>query len=256
MKIRTIVGAGLMAAGLIGMLKETPMVKRAIRDFKEGFNEGISKTQAVKTVAANVVKQPLTTDEVTAIMHEVVSTWSPLIVQELGLDSIDINIVDSFESVRMSTNAGFLLGGKVLGNTKNNVSLMSDGTYTTTCDGIDLYVDGFMHLEFVDRNAAYQRILWTLAHELRHAYQCVNNLMLGNQKHTIFQFIGSISFELPYRQQWCEVDANKWAYWFIQKHLYKKVSIYTEVPTDYETEDYDLRFETHNRTINQLKEVN
>lgn len=256
MKIRTVVGLGLMAAGVIGMLKETPMVKRAIRDFKEGFNEGITKTQAVKTVAANVVKKPLSEEEVVAVMHEVVTTWSSLIVSELGLDSIDISIVDSFESSAMNTNAGFLFGGKVLGNTKNNMSLMSDGTYTTTCAGIDLYVDGFVYLQFVDRNALYQRVLWTLAHELRHAYQSINGYMLGNQKHTIFQFLGSISFELPYRQQWCEVDANKWAYWFIQKHLYKKVSIYTEVPTDYETEDYELRFDTHNRTINQLKEVN
>lgn len=222
------------------------MVVVNVKGIKEVVIKGLGEfLQSVKQGYRKARGKRLSMGEVYDVMAEVIYKWAPVINRELGMQGLPVGIerliTDNDNTTIMQTEAL-----RILGLCQSQVkSSRHINTLRMKPIKISLYAEAFTHLGYTDRDTLYKAVLFILAHEIRHSYQSHTGQMVSKQEHTYIRVLNMFSFDLPYNLQWCELDANKWAKWFVDKHVHGVTAQYEEVPGDHETDDYMARAKAH-----------
>lgn len=222
------------------------MVVVNVKGIKEAVIKGLGEfLDGVKQGYRKAMGKQLSMGQVYDVMTEVINTWAPIINAELGLKGLPVHIErlisDNDDTAMKQSDAIHVLG---LCQSEVKSSRHMNNLRIKPVK-ISLYAEAFTHLGRTDRDALYKEVLFILAHEIRHSHQSITGEMVYKQEHTYIRVFNMFQFNLPYNLQWCELDANKWAKWFVDKHVHGVTAQYEEVPGDHETEDYMARAKAH-----------
>lgn len=154
-----------------------------------------------------------------AIAEEMVRHWSPIILKELDLNNPE-NILDKIIVSPELQKDGMY--GCIHHQQQKESFFSVRAHYVPDSATINIFAENINYL-YLDKGVrvknpgmfgkTYRRaLLFTLAHELRHFWQLHTgeyheNSIIMNGKNLV-----------PYSQQWIEIDANKFALHFINKH--------------------------------------
>ena len=213
------------------------VVMKGFKEFLDGMKQGYRQA----------TRKQLSMGQVYDVMTEVINTWAPVINAELDMQGLPVHIerlISDNDDTRVMQTEALRVLGLCLSQVKSSRHINNIRMKPVK---ISLYAEAFTNLGYTDRNTMYKAVLFILAHEIRHSYQSHTGQMVSKQEHTYLRALNMFSFDLPYNLQWCELDANKWAKWFVDKHVHGVTAVYEEVPGDHETEDYMARAQAHSR---------
>jgi hypothetical protein len=179
-----------------------------------GYANYEDSTQTVAQGITNKVVTPvverITNKEAITMTQEIVKTYSPLILKDLGVgDDGILNRITISDKVPMDDDYSGLF-------TDRSYTSWSDGriTYDQGTDSIDLYP--YMNLterdekgdpvflqkdQYPSKDEFRKETIETLAHELRHYWQDQTGESLKHPYDT----------SIPHDKRWAEIDANQYA---------------------------------------------
>ncbi|MGV7000209.1 hypothetical protein ACWA2C_16110 [Priestia megaterium] len=167
------------------------------------------------------------------VCQMIISKFADHIGNILGLGHVEVTNHDDDTYMNQSY--------RKFGEVMMSGAYLQDGTFMPCIDAVNIYYRSFAGIKYPSNDHFIKRILHTVAHELRHVYQIATYEFFDNQ---LINITNQITFDLPYELRWCEIDADKFAHWFVTGMK----GPYQEIDCDYTCTDFYKRKEDNNHT--------